>query len=132
MNKTPAQMFAQVFGAIYVLVGIAGFFVTGDADFAGPDGSLLLGLEVNVLHNIVHLAIGGLLFWGARTPESAKQINTIVAVVLGLVGVLGFFVDGEANFLALNTVDNLIHLASAALGLTIGRQTQRTGTAARA
>ena len=30
--RTPAQRFAQLFGAVYVLVGIAGFAVTGFGD----------------------------------------------------------------------------------------------------
>ena len=123
MNKTPAQMFGQIFGAIYALIGIAGFFVTGDAEFAGPNGEPLLGLDVNGLHNVVHLAVGIALLVASRATETAQQVNTAVGVVLLVVGIAGFFVtDSDANLLALNTVDNLIHLATAALALTVGRQ----------
>lgn len=42
----------------YTPVGIAGFFLTRFSGFAEPTGELLLGFEVNPLHNIVHLIIG--------------------------------------------------------------------------
>ena len=72
-----AQRFAQVFGAIYLLVGILGFipplFLGMTATGWGPFGGYLLGLfAVNWLHSIAHLAIGvgGLVTF--RNPEGAR------------------------------------------------------------
>lgn len=53
-TRTPAQTFALVFGAVYALVGLAGFLVTGFDNFAGEtfDDKLII-FSVNPLHNIV-------------------------------------------------------------------------------
>ena len=50
---------AAAFGAVFLLVGLIGFAVTGAVGFAGREGTALLGLfDVNPLHNIVHLPSG--------------------------------------------------------------------------
>lgn len=36
-TRSPAQTFALVFGAVYLLIGIAGFAVTGFDDFAAKE-----------------------------------------------------------------------------------------------
>src|SRR3712207_2957062 len=58
-NRTPAQMFALVFGVVYLLVGLVGFAATGFDNFATFSEDSLLIFNVNPLHNLVHLAIGG-------------------------------------------------------------------------
>jgi hypothetical protein len=60
-----ARRFAQVFGAVYVLVGVLGFAFTGLSDFAAPSSDRLILFGVNPLHNLVHLAVGGC---GSRRP----------------------------------------------------------------
>lgn len=53
---------AFVFGAVFVLVGLAGFVVSGGHHAIGQDGGKLLGLfQVNVVHNLVHLAVGAVM-----------------------------------------------------------------------
>ena len=53
------QILALVFGAVYLLVGIVGFFVTGFDNFAGnSQHEMLLFFMINPLHNIVHIVIG--------------------------------------------------------------------------
>ena len=116
------QLLGLGFGAVYLLVGVIGFAVSGTG-VADPEGGKILGLfEVNVLHNVVHLAIGALLVLGARRgPRPARGVNTLVGAVYLLVGVLGLFVlESSLNILALNTADNLLHFASAALLLGVG------------
>lgn len=118
-----AEMAGYVFGAVYVLVGLLGFAVTGGDGFTAREGGKLLGLfEVNPLHNIVHLLVGAALLWGAmKGVNAARSINTTVGATYLLVGVVGFFLIGnDANILALNTADNFLHLASAAVLLTAG------------
>jgi hypothetical protein len=47
-KRATVQMVALVFGAIYLLAGIVGFF-----------NHALLGIfQVNLLHNLVHVGIG--------------------------------------------------------------------------
>ena len=62
-NMPIVQRFAQMFGAIYVLVGVAGFIpplLIGEVPgVLGPFVGLLLALfAVNWFHNVAHLAIG--------------------------------------------------------------------------
>ena len=125
LTRSPNRLVAVIFGAVYLLVALLGFLVTGGVDFAGTEGTLLLGIfEVNWLHNIVHLLIGAaLLIAGLSSVSAAKSVNGIVGAVYLLVGIVGFFIENTAaNILALNTADHFLHLASAVvlLGVAVG------------
>ena len=120
-----------VFGAVYLLVGLAGFAVTGGVGFAATEGKPLILFDVNPLHNIVHLLVGALLVLGARGGvKAAKGTNTLVGGVYLVVGLVGLFLVGSgANILALNSADNVLHLASAILLLGVGLSQDKTATA---
>ncbi|HEY0357579.1 MAG TPA: DUF4383 domain-containing protein [Mycobacteriales bacterium] len=122
ITASPNRLLGAAFGAVYLLVGLAGFAVTGGVDFAGTEGKPLIVFDVNPLHNIVHLLIGALLLFGAlRGVTEAKGVNTVVGAVYLLVGLVGLFLlDSSANILALNGADNVLHLASAILLLGVG------------
>jgi hypothetical protein len=114
------QMLALAIGAIYTLIGIIGFFVTGFGDFASDTGDSLLGFMVNPFHNVVHLLIGiaGLVL--ARTLAGARSYGWLLAVGYGAAFVYGLFAIGESwDFLALNWADNILHLVTALLGVAI-------------
>lgn len=121
-TRSVNQTVGYVFGGVYVLVGILGFFVTSGVDFAGTDGASLLGFDVNPLHNVAHLLVGVLLVLGAsRGLATSRGVNTLVGAVYALLGVVGLFIlDSSANILALNGADNVLHLVSAALLLGVG------------
>lgn len=134
-SKTPAQMFALVFGVVYLAVGILGFAVTGFDNFAGQtfDEKLII-FALNPLHNVVHVLIGVVWIAAGRSHAGAKTINTLFGVVLLLVAVLGF--AGALKWLAVENAadpDNFLHLATAALALYFGTAgaegTTRTATA---
>jgi hypothetical protein len=122
-DRHPAQWLALAIGAVYVLVGLVGFAVTGFDGFAAPEGDLLLGIfEINPLHNVVHILIGaaGLALWNRL--DRARVFGWLLAVGYGAVFVYGLFVAGSdqpANFLALNQGDNGLHIFSALAGLAI-------------
>lgn len=125
--RTPGQTFALVFGVIYLLIGVAGFFVATEFTGGSTDDKLIL-FPVNHLHNIVHIAIGGLLIAGARTVAGAKQMNMVVGVALLGVALLGFlgldFMQDLLNIHGSGSADNWLHLATGALALyfaTTGR-----------
>lgn len=122
MSGSPNKLLGYIFGVVYLLVGAAGFAVTGGVGFAATEGEPLILFDVNPLHNIVHLLIGGLLVLGAsRGVAAAKGANTLVGAVYLLVGVLGLFlISTDANILALNAADNVLHLGSALLLLGVG------------
>ncbi|GAA1757905.1 DUF4383 domain-containing protein [Agromyces humatus] len=136
MRNSPNRIVATVFGAVYVLVGLLGFAVTSGVGFIATEGGLLLGIfQVNPLHNIAHLLIGGaLLVAGLMSASAAKAVNATVGAVYLLLGIVGFFLAGTAaNILALNTADHFLHLASAIVLLGVGlgfeRSTRRVATA---
>ena len=126
--RTPMHAFAATMGLLFLLVGIAGFIpgVTSDYDeleFAGPESTAkLLGLfEVSVLHNIVHLLFAVGLIAAARYTWSRAYLFG------GGVGYLGVFVygllvdkDADANFLPINTADNILHLVLAVIMIALG------------
>lgn len=117
-----ARQFAIVFGAVYALTGILGFILQ----------SPILGLfGVNALHNIVHLAVGGLwlaaAFSGILGSDSPRRASQVIGVVYALVAVLGFVVpDLMSQLLVINMADNFLHLGTAALALYIGFMSPRS------
>jgi ABC-type transport system involved in multi-copper enzyme maturation permease subunit len=117
----PAQLLALAIGAVYTLVGILGFLVTGLDNFAAETNKTLLGFELNPLHNLVHLAIGlaGLALW--RRLDTARTYGWLLAAGYGLAFLYGLFAAGnrDINFLSINGADNLLHLLSAAAGVAI-------------
>jgi Domain of unknown function (DUF4383) len=118
---TPAQRFAAAFGVVYLVVAVAGFFLTGVTDFSEHNHATLVIFAVNPLHNLIHLVIA--LGWLAAAPRhsTARLANLVIGVVLGLVTVLGF-VDGMGmlGMDGLADPDNFLHLATATLALYFG------------
>lgn len=132
MNAAP-RLFANVFGAVYVAVGLIGFALTGFDGFAATEGPRLLLFEVNPLHNIVHVLIGvALLAASATGLQMARRSTAVIGAVYAAVGIAGFAVIGTAaNILALNVADNLLHLATAVVAfgaLTVERQQEPAPT----
>ena len=69
---TPAQRFAGIVGVGYLLVGIAGFALTGVDGFAGHEHHTLLIFAVNPLHNVVHVVLALVWLLGAlRAPTTS-------------------------------------------------------------
>ena len=129
MRSSPNRLVATIFGVVYLLVGLLGFAVTGGAGIIATEGGLLLGIfEVNPLHNIAHLLIGGaLLATGLISARSAKTANIVIGATYLLLGIVGFFLVGTAlNVLALNTPDHFLHLASAIVLLGVGIAADRS------
>jgi hypothetical protein len=131
LSASPNRIVATLFGAVYALVGLLGFFWVQGVPFAGPgsgSSNLLIGVfEVNPLHNMVHLLIGAALtIAGFASATSARTANTVVGAAYLLLGVVGFFLaapDGgrsALNFLSLNTPDQFLHLGTAIILLATG------------
>jgi len=120
-NLSAAQRFALLMGLVYLVVGVAGFAVTGLSDFAGMHHHRLLIFAVNPLHNVIHLAIALGWLFSVRSARAARVANLAVGVVLGLVTVLGFVGGmGVLGMSGLADPDNFLHLATATLALYFG------------
>jgi hypothetical protein len=122
------QILALVFGAVYLLVGIVGFFVTGFDNFAdNSQHEMLLFFMINPLHNVVHIVIGlaGLLL--ARTLAGARTYGWLLAVGYAAAFVYGLIAVGESwDVLNLNPADNVLHILTAVVGLVIALAPVRT------
>lgn len=90
--------FALIFGVVFILVGLAGFFpplLTAVHAEHPPltiktGYGLLLGLfAVNVLHNLVHLFFGAWGLVGSRSLAAAKLYVRAVAVIYAVLTVAG-------------------------------------------
>jgi hypothetical protein len=126
MRKSPAQIYALTFGATLVLAGILGFFYTadfstGDATRDPANRDALLGLfDVNGWHNVVHIASGAIGLAAAGSWFGARRYAYGFGLVYLAVAVVGFALGDHESILGLipiNSADNLLHLAIAALGL---------------
>ncbi len=88
------RLIVLVFGVVYLLVGILGFIpgIVQEGTFAGmesADGALLGIFPVNLLHNIVHLAIGA---WGLasyRSFDGSVAYARGLAIFYGLLAIMG-------------------------------------------
>jgi hypothetical protein len=127
LKRSQIQLGAAGFGAVFLLVGIAGFIpgITShfmDMGFAGRESSSkLVGLfQVSVLHNAVHLLFGvaGLLL--SATALRARNYLFYGGIVYGVLFFYGILVSygSPANFVPFNAADDALHFALAGAMLT--------------
>lgn len=105
-----ARTVAVVFGAIYVLAGLAGFVL---------DTPLFGLFEVSAAHNIAHIVLGAILLYGYTSTSAAIMATRGVGAVLVVLGILGF-VDPFTEFLPLGGNDIWLHLVTGAILLATG------------
>lgn len=91
------KTFALIFGIVYMLVGILGFIpgltshhadmppITVDSFY----GKILGLFPVNILHNVVHLAIGAWGILASKSVSGARLFGKGLAVFYGLLAILG-------------------------------------------
>lgn len=123
MNRSPNRWLAAAFGAGYVLLGVLGFTATSGIDFFAPQGGLLFGLlQVNPVQNVVHIVMGAALLLAAVSSVSAaRAVNSAIGTTCLVLGLAGLFLIGtEANILAVNVANNLVHFVSATVLLAVG------------
>jgi hypothetical protein len=94
------RYFAMGIGVIYVIAGLLGFLPaavtappSGAPDVAVTSGyGYLLGLfPVNVLHNLIHVAIGIWGIWAYSTYRDARNFSRGLAMFYGVLTVMGLF-----------------------------------------
>lgn len=117
----PSQLIVFVVSIALVLIGVAGFAVTGVDHFATPkNAQSLLGATLNPLQNVIHIGTGiaGLAIW--RRRHVAQTYAMVVFALCGALFVYGLFAAGSttsANFLALDNGSNALHAVVAVAAL---------------
>ena len=116
---TLAQRFAQIFGAIYILVGILGFippllFGPSIANVVQPFTGFLLGIfAVNWIHSLAHIGIGAAGLATYRSVSGARTYSLAVGAVYAVLFLLGLVAPTVGGLLPLNMADNVLHLLTA-------------------
>lgn len=120
----PQQVFALAFGSALVGVGVLGFV----PEFVS-DGGLFVGVfGVNALHNLVHLATGGVgIVLGLHAGGGAmfNRLGGIGYVLVAVVGIVALAL-GFDLFINLNWADNALHLALGVIVTGVGFSVGRT------
>jgi hypothetical protein len=141
-TRTTLQTAALIVGVVFLAVGVLGFIpgVTqnySDLQFAGhqSDAKLLGLFQVSILHNIVHLLFGVAGILMARTISGARNYLVFGGAIYLVLFLYGLLVgqDSAANFVPVNSADDILHLllgiGMLGLGLALSRRDTATRTA---
>jgi uncharacterized protein DUF4383 len=129
-ERSPAQIYALLFGTVLVVAGIVGFFYSSDFGSPGNVDDVFGILGVNGWHNIVHIATGALgLLAAAGGYHYARQYAYGLGVVYIAIAIWGFIIGSGHNilgFIPINTEDNFLHLLIGIAGVGAGLATPAT------
>jgi hypothetical protein len=114
-----SRQFAQVFGAVYLIIGVLGFIQPLILK------SSLLGLfPINYLHDAVHIILG---IWGLASAGSMASAVTFcryfagILLVLGVYGLLGWSSPLPTDdIVPLGGYDSILHLSSGLIAAYFG------------
>jgi len=110
-----AQMFARVFGVIFLLAGLLGFFVDS-----------LWGLvHFDFAHNVIHLVFGIAGLYAAGQLDLSVLYTKIVGVVYLLAGVLGLIFPDMFGLMHLELLENIGHLIVGAIAVYFATQNKQ-------
>lgn len=117
------QQFALVVGIVYLLVGIVGFGATGFTGVVTDGQDKLLGFDLNVFHNVVHLTIGAGFIFVSRMRDASIAQGVVIGggLVYILAAILGFL--NQLQILSMDSVinaDNFLHLFSGIAAVAFG------------
>ena len=130
-ERSPAQVYALLFGAVLVGAGVLGFFYEASFDTGNSaKADEVLGiLAVNGWHNLVHIATGVLGLAVAGSYANARLYALGLGAVYLALGVIGLLMDNPdllLDFLPINDEDNVFHLLTGVAGLGAGLATPAT------
>jgi Domain of unknown function (DUF4383) len=128
-ERSPAQLYALLFGIVLVVAGIVGFFYSADFGDPGEVDGVLGILDVNGWHNVVHIATGLIGLAVAGSYGNARAYAIGLGAVYVAIAVWGFIIgDGESllGIVPVNTEDNFLHLLIGIAGLGAGAATPAT------
>lgn len=117
---TTNRIVALVIGIVFTLVGLAGFFVSSSMARGN-----LLGFDVDLVHNLIHL-VTGLVALAAVFGGWSRRFNQvfgIIYIVLGLAGLIypGLYFNGLLLGLThVNAADHGLHLVAGIVAAAVG------------
>src|SRR4051794_17778241 len=91
-NRSPAQLYALIFGVTLVAAGIIGFFYSSAFGSPGKVDGVLGILDVNGWHNVVHIVPGALGLAAMGSSLYARQYAFGLGAVYIVVAIWGFIV----------------------------------------
>jgi len=117
---TPNRIVALVIGIVFTLIGLAGFLVAPSMARGN-----LLGFDVDLVHNLVHLITGLLGLAAAYTGWARRynQIFGIIYLILGLAGLVypGLYFNGRLlGLMHVNALDHVLHLVVGIIATAVG------------
>jgi hypothetical protein len=119
MAWTPNRILAFVLGIVLTIVGILGFFVTSSMSVGN-----LMGFDVDVVHNLVHLLSGivGLVAVFTGWSRRFNQIFGIVYLLVALAGLIPalYFSGRLLGLMHVNAADNVLHWVIALAAIIVG------------
>jgi hypothetical protein len=123
-QRSPAQLYALIFGAVLTVAGIVGFFYNSDFTSNKSVHDEVFGiLSVNGWHNVVHIATGVLGLMAASSYSSSRVYALGLGVVYIVVAIWGFIIgsgDSILSIIPVNTADNVLHLLIGVAGIAAG------------
>ena len=117
---TPNRIVALVIGIVFTLLGLAGLFLTSTMT---PRS--LLGFDVDLVHNLIHL-IAGLIGLAAAFGGWARRFNQIFGIVFILFGLAGLVYPGLyfgkllLGLTHANAADHALHLVAGLIAAAVG------------
>ena len=125
------RYFALIAGIVYLLVGLLGFIPGLVSAYTGPNlafdtgaGNLMGLFPINILHNIVHLAIG---LWGIasyRSFNGSVAFARGLAIFYGLLTIMGLLpIDAlrtTFGLIPIHGADVLLHALTALVAAYFG------------
>lgn len=113
---TLSKTTAGLFGAVYALVGLAGFAVTG----FGATGTLVT-FNLSVLDNVIHLVFGiaGVAAY-AVGHAAARRFCQAGGIAVGLLALVGIVVSNPLGIMPVGGADVVLHFVTALVLLYVG------------
>ena len=126
-QRSPAQLYALIFGAVLTVAGITGFFYNSDFTSDKSVRDAVFGiLDVNGWHNVVHILTGIVGLAVAANYSASRNYALGLGLVYIVVAIWGFIIgDGDSilSIIPVNTEDNVLHLLIGIAGIAAGTAT---------
>lgn len=122
------RVVALIIGVVFLIIGIVGLI------FDTTAGNLV-GFQVDLIHNLVHL-VTGIVALAAAFGGWSRRFNQVFGIIYLLVGIAGlfpalYFGGNLLGIMAVNGADNVLHLVvgavAAAVGFFVNESTYVTG-----